>query len=100
MKTILLILFFYSLALIQISFLPYFNIQGITLNLILILVIFLPLFNQNPIFLIRTSISGGFFLDVFSPTPFGFHVLILLGVTFLIKIIIKKYLRSPIFTLD
>jgi rod shape-determining protein MreD len=35
----------------------------------------------------------GFWLDVFSMYPVGFHILILLAITFLIKVVVKRYVR-------
>ncbi|MCF7845475.1 MAG: hypothetical protein K9M12_01805 [Candidatus Pacebacteria bacterium] len=35
----------------------------------------------------------GFWLDVFSLYPVGFHILILLSITFLIKVVVKRYVR-------
>jgi cell shape-determining protein MreD len=35
----------------------------------------------------------GFWLDVFSLYPVGFHILILLTITFLIKVVVKRYVR-------
>ena len=95
-SSILLILFFYILALIQTSFLTYFNVSGIVPNLILVSVILINLFQrtENPSGLIG-AVIGGFFLDVFSNRPIGFEILILLLVAIFIKVILKNYVRIP-----
>lgn len=45
---------------------------------------------------IWAAVWAGFFLDVFSCQFIGFHIFILLGLVFLIKTILKRYVRIPI----
>lgn len=92
-KTLTSILFFYTLALFQTSFLVHFP----ALNLILISTIFLNLFEKpEKNFGLISAFIGGFFLDIFSEKPIGFHILILLSLSFLIKIILRRYIRIPV----
>lgn len=95
-KILILVLFFYFLALFQASFLVHFKIWGMAPNLILILVIFINLFERpKNITGISSAVIGGFFLDIFSSKPIGFEVLILLGLAVFIKIILKRYVQIP-----
>jgi len=91
-KTLILIIFFYFFILLQTSFLIHFAILGRTLNLILIAVLALN-FLENPrknngIFIAGIS---GFFCDIFSKGFIGFHILILVMTSVLIKIILRNY---------
>lgn len=96
-KSIFFLIFFYTLALIQTSFLVHFQIFGITLNLILIFVILLTLFEDpKKYFSIWGAIIGGFFWDIFSTSFIGFHILILAGIVIFIKVIFKKYVRFKV----
>lgn len=93
-KVLILILFFYILALFQTSFLVHFRL----LNFLLILVIFINLFERtggnSGLF---SALIGGFFLDIFSERLLGFHILILLLLAFLIKMVLKRYIQLPVF---
>jgi rod shape-determining protein MreD len=95
-KILILIIFFYLLTLFQTSFLIHFNILGITPNLILIVVLVLNIFEKpkkvNGIF--GAGISG-FFWDIFSNKPLGFHLLILVIISVLIKVILRRYVQFP-----
>lgn len=99
MKMIFLLVFFlYILALIQTSFLVHFDFKGYILNLILIAVVILNLFEKPRSYLGLWSAGfGGFFLDVFSETFFGFWILVLTTASLFIKFILKKYVRFPSF---
>ena len=100
-KFLLLILFFYILVLLQTSFLLHFNILGWWVgwspNLILISVILISFLekpeNNSGFF---SAFLGGFFLDIFSESFFGFNILILTVIVFFIKFIFKKYVRIPL----
>ena len=93
-KILILIIFFYILALLQTSFLIHFNFFTITPNLILITVLLLNLLEEprknNGIF---GAVISGFFWDIFSDRFIGFHILILVGLAILIKVILRNYLR-------
>jgi len=92
-----LLVFFYLLSLIEVSFLPHFFVWGIFPSLILISVIafsILPQFGWGAA--IFSGVAGGFFWDVFSADFLGFHVLILVGLALFIKLILKRYVRAPI----
>lgn len=96
-KIVILILFFYLLALLQTSFFVHFNIAGIIPNFILISVILLSLFTPVPNFsvVVSSAFIGGFFLDIFSVGLIGFNVLILLGLVIFIKIVLRRYVQAP-----
>lgn len=84
------------MALLQTSFLVHFNIFGIYLNIILILVILINFFEKTQNYGLFAAFIGGFFLDIFSVGLIGYQVLILLGISLVIKIFLKRYVRSPI----
>lgn len=89
-KILFLILFFYILALFQTSFLVHFDIKGIVLNFILISVILIILLTSHHLWLgISAAAIGGFFWDIFSPGPIGFHIFILVILAIFIQIIFK-----------
>ncbi|MCD6528465.1 hypothetical protein J7K44_02405, partial [bacterium] len=95
-KVLVLIFIFYLFALIETSFLVHFNIFFPKLrwypNLILLSVIFLSFFERpEGFFAFLAAICGGFFWDIFSTSFIGFHILILVAVTLLIKIILGRY---------
>lgn len=93
---LIIILFFYILILFQISFLIHFNVGGIIPNLIVIGVIFWNLFESpQKKFGILSAIVGGFFLDIFSQRPIGFHIAFLMVLAIFLKFIFKKYVRIP-----
>jgi len=93
-KTLILIIFFYVLALLQTSFLVHFHILGIVPNFIFIAVILINLFEKpQKNSGILSAFIGGFFLDIFSSRFIGFNILILVGLSFFIKFILKKYVQ-------
>lgn len=88
-KILILTLVFYLLALLQTSFL--------VPNFILIAVILVNLFEKPRYYSgIFSAFAGGFFLDIFSSCLIGFHILILLAISFFIKIVLRKYVGSPL----
>ena len=91
-KILGLVIFFWFLALVEASFLIHFSIFDSIPNLILLSVIVINLFekreNKTGIF---AGAIGGFFLDIWSSAFFGLQILILTGIAFFIKLIIKKY---------
>lgn len=96
-KILLLLLFLYFLALLQTSFLVHFSIGGVVPNFILISVILIIFFaSRQKWWRISSAFIGGFFLDIFSAGPIGWNILILVGLFFFIKIILRGYVRSPI----
>jgi len=85
-KILFLVLFLYFLVLIQTTFLNYFDLEGLTPNLLLIAVIFLNLLQEQKDFSgIFLSGIGGFFLDLFSGFHFGVFTITLFILSFLIK---------------
>lgn len=90
-------MFFYFLALCQTSFLAHFSAFNVIPNLVLIAVILINILespkNYTGVFI---AFAGGFFLDIFSSGFIGFYVLILVAAAFLIKIILRNYVWSPI----
>lgn len=101
-KTLVLILSLYILALIQTSFSIHFPISlnswgDWSPNLILIIVVLINFLETPQKNLgIFAAATGGFFLDIFSENFIGFHILILLALSFLIKFILRKYVYLPI----
>jgi len=96
-KVLFFIAIFYLLALLQTSFFIHFRMWGFTPNIILVLVVIINVFEKPKekagIF---AGLAGGLFLDVFSSGIIGFHILILLGLSFLIKIIFRRYAFAPV----
>lgn len=96
---ILIIVFFFILALIQSTFLAYLGFYGSLFNLILISVILINFFeNPKNYSGVVSAIFGGFFLDIFSSRPFGFWILISFLLSLFIKFIIRKRVRIPFIT--
>ncbi|MCK4453822.1 rod shape-determining protein MreD [Candidatus Parcubacteria bacterium] len=97
-KILFLIIVFYILTLFQTSFMPFFDINGLTINLVLVLVILINLFEvpEKKIGL-WSAFMAGFFLDVWSSMPFGIEILIFVLVAVFIKFILKKYVQIPTF---
>lgn len=97
-KILFLIIAFYILTLFQTSFMPFFGIKGLTINLVLVLVILINFFEvpEKKIGLWSAFIAG-FFLDVWSSMPFGIEILIFVLVAIFIKFIVKKYVQVPSF---
>lgn len=96
-KFLILILLFYLLALFEASFLIHFEKLSRVPSLILILIIllnFLEKPEKNPG--IFSAFIGGFFWDIFSSRPIGFHILILIILAIFIKLILSKYVRIQI----
>jgi len=96
-RVLMILLVFYLLALLQTSFFIHFKAWGFVPNFILISAILINVFEkpQRDTGMIAGFI-GGFLLDIFSSNFFGFYTSILLAATFLIKIIFRKYVWSPI----
>jgi len=96
-KSLILIIFFYILALLQTSFLIHFSFSKIVPNLLLITVLILNILEEprenNGIF---GAVASGFFWDIFSDKFIGFHILILAGIAVLIKLILRNYLQPLI----
>ena len=93
MKKLLFFTFlFYFLILLQesffIHFFPYLP------NIVLVIICLINLFEERKdSFGIYLSLIGGFFLDVFSESFFGFYVITLLLISFFIKIVLKNYVQ-------
>jgi rod shape-determining protein MreD len=95
MKNILIIILLtYIFFIFQTSFLVHFDIKRIVPNLVLIAV-FLMNILENPESYngILVAVIFGFFWDIFSEKFIGFHILILTFIAFLIKAILKRYVR-------
>lgn len=93
-KILSLVLLFYFLSLLQTSFLVHFSVRGRVLNLVLISLIilnFIRYFNNEV--LATISFIAGLFLDIFSNHFIGFWAAILLGITFFIRFILKRYVQ-------
>lgn len=99
LSTLAIIIFFYLLILLQTSFLVHFDILSgklINYGLVLIPVILIGLFTpQNQFYDLLAAFSAGFFLDIFSESFIGFHILILTGLVIFIRLILQKHVRIP-----
>ncbi len=101
-KTVISIIIFYFLALLETSFFVHFSVFAsysfYFFNSIFILIIFWNLFEKKESFSgIYVALTGGFFLDVFSSQFIGFNISIALIMAISIKLILKKYVRIPVF---
>lgn len=98
LKYLLIVLLFFITSLLQFSFLPYFSIAGLSLNLVFLLFFLLLHFFECPatgeakshnnyaiFFLI---ILAGFFLDAYSPYSFGMSTVALFFVYGVKKLIL------------
>ncbi len=98
-KILLLVLGLYFLTLLQTSFSVFFDVRGITPNLVFIAVIFLNLFTSPKSgFGGISAFIGGFYLDVFSFSItgfFGLYTLILVSSALFIRFIFKRYVKIP-----
>lgn len=98
-KIIFFIFFFYVLILIQTSFLVQFNVFGIVPNLILMAIILINIFTSVPDASgLAAAFIGGIYLDIFSPSFFGFfgfYTLVSLLISLLLKFILKNYVKIP-----
>ena len=96
-KILFLIIFFYTISLLEASFFIHFNFFHFFPNIILISQILITLFEDpNKNLAIFSAVSAGFFWDIFSENPIGFGILILLLASVFLKIILRKYVRIPI----
>lgn len=86
-KYLFITLLFYFFAILQNSFLPHFNIFGITPNFILIFYFLLIFFEKTDKFYLGTfgAVVAGFFLDILSHSFFGISIVLLLAMMVLIK---------------
>lgn len=95
-KLLILIVILYLLTLLQTGFLAHFLVWGRVLNLVLILIILWNFFENPKNYLgLYTAAIGGFFLDIFSSHFIGYNILILLGISILIKLIFRRYVKIP-----
>ena len=87
----------YACVLLQTSFLVHVSPSGMVPNLILLLVVGMSFFEQFQSYGSYIAAAfGGLLLDIFSDGFIGAWVFILLGLSFLIKIILSRYVRFPI----
>ncbi len=94
-KIFILIIFFYILTLLQVSFFPHFSVWYL-LNFVLISVLLINFFeSQEKKLGLLAAFLGGFFLDIFSQFFLGFWVIILLITAVFIKLVLRKYVRLP-----
>ncbi len=99
---VFLVIIFYFLALLQMSFLAHFKLFGINLNFLLLGVILLNLLEKSEGRLgILAALTAGFFLDLSSfgdkAIFFGFYTLISLSLSLFIKFVIRNYVKIPNF---
>ncbi len=96
-KILFLIIFFYTISLLEASFFIHFNFFRFFPNIILVSQILITLFEDpNKNLAIFSAVSAGFFWDIFSENSIGFGILTLLLASVFLKIVLKKYVRIPI----
>ena len=96
-KVLIIFIGFYFVLLLQNSFFPFFSVIGTIPNFIFILAILINIFERPRGKLgLLSSVIGGFFLDIYSVLPIGIYLVILLSISILIKIVLKKYFEFQI----
>ena len=94
-KILISFLFFYILSLLEIDFLPFFNLGSWLIPLLIIVLI--SLFEKKEgILSYWSAFFGGLFLDLFSEKFFGFYILIFISLVIFIKLVLKVYVRPVI----
>ena len=97
-KNFLIFILFLALIIFQTTFLVHVSFFGMVPNLIFGFILLSAFFEaERGIKSFWYAIIGGILLDVFSGYFFGFWTILLLGVAFLVKFVIKSYVRPPIF---
>ncbi|PIZ89974.1 MAG: hypothetical protein COX88_00930 [Candidatus Nealsonbacteria bacterium CG_4_10_14_0_2_um_filter_35_20] len=99
LKIFLILIIFYFLVLIQISFLPFFTIFSKNIHLILILIIVINLIEKPKGKVgLYSAIFGGIFLDISSSYYFlGFNTAVFLAISIFLKLILLRYVKLPSF---
>ena len=93
-KGFLVMLSFFILALLQVSFLPHFPLWGWVPNLVLISLVILASFASIKVGF-EAALAGGFLLDIYSSLPFGFWIILSFMLFFAARYILKNYVRLP-----
>ena len=91
---ILIILGFFILSLLQVSFLPHFPVAGWVPNIVLFSLVLLAFFASLTIG-VEAALAGGFFLDLYSHLPFGFWIILSLIIFLGARHILRNYVRIP-----
>lgn len=86
----LIVLIFFTAVLLQVSFLPYFNIMGAFPNAVLLAFFFYMLFFETSDRVVSNegffgALVAGFFLDIFSYKYYGFYMVLFLFLYLLVK---------------
>ena len=90
------IILLYFFILLQVSFLAHFSPPGMIPNLIVAAAVLISIFERSESKLsIVSAVWGGFLLDIFSPTPIGFWIFILLGISLFLRVVLSHYVRIP-----
>ncbi|MEA2092538.1 MAG: hypothetical protein U9P61_01020 [Patescibacteria group bacterium] len=93
-KVTLIALFATALSLFLTSFLfSYLFLYSFCFVLFLISILFSLIEDPQKKDSYFLSLFLGFWIDVFSLYPIGFHILILVIITFLIKVVVKRYVQ-------
>ena len=101
-RTIIIVVLLYLLTIFQVSFLGHFKFFSADwlrfINLTLLFCFVLAIFERRSNDLAWPAAAwGGFFLDLYSDFFFGFWMLVLLALTLIIKLFLKRYVRIPSF---
>ena len=93
-KGLLIILGFFALSFLQVSFLPHFPVAGWVPNIVLLSLVAFAFFASLPSG-VEAAFAGGFFLDLSSHLPFGFWIILSLILFWGIRHILHNYVRLP-----
>lgn len=91
MNKIFKILIFISIALIDLTLMPIFSVNGIFPNIVLIGALTFALTDYEEEAYLLAAV-GGIVLDLGSSMPFGLNTIILVSLVYLVRLIITKYL--------
>lgn len=102
LKNLAIILFFYTLILLEVSFLTHFNFFSnkiFSYFFILFPIILISFFaSENKYYDLIAAFSAGLFLDIFSTRPLGTLALLLTLIIFFINFFLKQYINLSIWT--
>lgn len=97
-KILISIIILYFLTLLQTSFFVQFNVlKWVPNTLLLYVIIFNIIENPKKYGGIYVSFIAGFLLDIFSSNFIGFHIIIFLAISLLLKFVFNRYVRISLF---
>jgi len=97
-KALILIIFLYFLVLLETSFFVHFGFfKWIPNTVFLFLIIFNILESPKKNLGLYLAAAGGLLTDIFSVGFIGFNALVFLTAALLLKFILRRYVRIPLF---